>query len=142
MKRAPSHKLLQKPPRHGLHPEASAVVKTQFSIFPPGKNQRSARFGEGVYFSSTPLYPFLRCLLSRSVIFDIEFEFFVDIERVIAHDLVDSLLNFIRIFCVRELVRGVSHPHQQPRRVITLVGVEPIPVLKLFIRTVRVVNSG
>lgn len=142
MKRAPSHKLLQKPPRHSLHPETSAVVKTQFSIFPPGKNQRPARFGEGVYFSSTPLYPFLRCLLSRSVIFDIEFEFFVDIERVIAHDLVDSLLNFIRIFCVRELVRGVSHPHQQPRRVITLVGVEPIPVLKLFIRTVRVVNSG
>lgn len=142
MKRAPSHKLLQKPPRHSLHPETSAVVKTQFSIFPPGKNQRPARFGEGVYFSSTPPIPLLRCLLSRSIIFDIEFELFVDIERIIGHDLVDSLLNFIRIFCVRELVRCVSHPHQQPRRVITLVGVEPIPVLKLFIRTVRVVNSG
>lgn len=142
MKRAPSHKLLQKPPRHSLHPEASAVVKTQFSIFPPGKNQRPARFGEGVYFSSTPPIPLLRCLLSGSIVFDIEFELFVDIERVIGYDLVNSLLNFIRIFCVRKLIRGVSHPHQQPRRVIALVGVEPIPVLKLFIRTVRVVNSG
>lgn len=142
MKRAPSHKLLQKPPRHSLHPETSAVVKTQFSIFPPGKNQRPARFGEGGCIFQAPPIPLLRCLLSRSVIFDIEFELFVDIERVIGHDLVDSLLNFIRIFCVRELVRDVSHSHQKPRRVITLVGVEPIPVLKLFVRTVRVINSG
>nr|DAJ23097.1 MAG TPA: hypothetical protein [Caudoviricetes sp.] len=59
MKRAPSHKLLQKPPRPSLHPETSAGVKTQFSIFPPGKNQRPARFGEGVYFSSTPYTPFM-----------------------------------------------------------------------------------
>lgn len=142
MKRAPSHKLLQKPPRHSLHPETSAVVKTQFSIFPPGKNQRPARFGEGGVFFKHPPIPLLCCLLSGSIVFDIEFELFVDIERVIAHNLVDSLLNFIRIFCICELVRGVSHPHQQSRRVITLVGVESIPVLKLFIRTVRVINSG
>lgn len=142
MKRAPSHKLLQKPPRHSLHPETSAVVKTQFSIFPPGKNQRPARFGEGVYFSSTPLYLFYAVCSPGASSFDIEFELFVDIERIIGHDLVDSLLNFIRIFCVRELIRGISHPHQQSRRVIALVGVEPIPVLKLFVRIVRVINSG
>lgn len=142
MKRAPSHKLLQKPPRPSLHPKPRqnfSKPNSQFSLRGKIKDRRD--LGRGCIFQA-PLYPLLRCLLSRSIIFDIEFELFVDIERIIGHDLVDSLLNFIRIFCVRELVRSVSHPHQQPRRVITLVGVEPIPVLKLFIRTVRVVNSG
>ena len=108
---------LEKPPKPGLLPRPRQVcsikyqwrsilgMKAQISIFPPEKYQRPARFERGCHFCD-PLPIPLRALCKGRIVFDLHLELLVDVERVVVDDFINSLLNFVCILCIRQLVRG------------------------------------
>ena len=142
LRRRSPHKPLQKLPKPQSIPQGlGSMFKAQISIFPPGKYQRPARFERGVSILR-PLPMPLGTLCVIGIVLNLDLELLIDVGWIVCHDFIDCFLNFVGIFIVCELRRGLCQPHKQARRVIAVIHVILIPLLELIIRIVGIIERG